>query len=147
MFEGFLTNVRYLPGARLVAEEDRGRGRRREVYRAPKSIFTNKPIVIVSFTNSGSMLPHSCMVRGEGVECYFCPRYENIFRELASRFKFIGGEGQLAEFYINFIPKLVNEIKRVLENRTHVGYSLPATLGGSRRPSTILSYPSSHQWF
>jgi len=115
MLDGSLANVRYLPGARLVAKEDRGRNRRREVYRVPKSIIADKPVVKISFSNSGYMFLDLYMVREEGIESYSCPQYEDICRELALRFKFIGEERQLAEFYINFIPKLVDEIKSILK--------------------------------
>ena len=121
MFDEFLTNVKYLPGAKLVTREDRGRNRHREVYRIPKSIFVNKPVVMVGFSNSGGMVLHLCMVREEGVEVYSCPQYENICRELALRFKFIGGEAQLAKFYINLIPKLINEIKSVVKKSNTSG--------------------------
>ena len=114
MFEGLLTNVKYLPGAELVTKECAGRFCR-EIYRVPKSILTNKLIMIVNFSNSGSMLTLLCMVREEVVDCYWCPHYENICRELALRFRFIGEEAQLAKFYINFIPKLINEIKNIAE--------------------------------
>jgi len=113
MLNGLLTNVKHLPGARLVAKEDWGRNRRREVYRVPKSVIADKPIVKVSFSKSGYMFLDLCMVRGEGIECYSCP--PDVCRELASKFKFIGGEEQLAEFYVDFIPKLVDEIKSVVK--------------------------------
>ena len=110
---GFLTNVRYLLGARLVAREEWGRGRRREMYRVPKSILVNRLVVRVSFSNSGYMHLTLCRVREDGVECYWCSSHQDLCRELATRFGFVGGERQLAEFYINFVPRLVDEIKRI----------------------------------
>lgn len=111
----FLTNVRHLPGAKLVAREEWGRNRHREVYRVPMSILINRLIVRVSFSNSGYISLNLCMVNGNNLDCYWCPRYEDICRELASKLRIIGGERQLAEFYINFVPRLANEIKSVAE--------------------------------
>jgi len=55
-----------------------------------------------------------CRIGINAIDCYLC-NAEEVYRELAPRFKIIGGEKSFVEFYLKFVPKLVEEIKSVMK--------------------------------
>ena len=110
---GLFVPLAHLRGAVLVAREEWGRGRRREVYKAPKASVEGRLILQISFTNSGYMLLRLCRVAGGGVECYLCG--EEAACDYAHKFKTLGGERNFAKVYMDFVPRLAEEIRRIAE--------------------------------
>lgn len=134
--EGTLVNIRYVRGARLVSREERARGRTVETYRISKENLAGKEVVIISFTRSGSMSVELCRING-AIQCYLCEKSEELAKSLVPMFKLFGDEKPFLDHYLEYVPRLVDDIKRVM----NISGAEIFFAGRARRTEEVLENP------
>jgi len=111
---GLLTNVKHVPGAKLVLRENWGRRRRREVYSLPLRAVEGKTILYFSYTTSGYISVEVCRICDGVTSCYQCVNESEVCESYVTRFRVAGTVKSFAEFYVHFIPGLVEDMKRIM---------------------------------
>jgi hypothetical protein len=113
---GFFINIGHVPGARLVVKEAWGRGRTREVYRVPREVIEEKPILRIGFSNKGYLYIDTCIVSQGIVRCRLCKALEEddkLALKVASMFMPLGSEKVLIDWYLSVVPRMARDVLNI----------------------------------
>jgi hypothetical protein len=114
---GFFINIKHTPGARLIAKEEWGRGRTREVYRVSREVIEEKPILEIGFSNKGYVYIDVCTAHQGIVRCCHCKALEEddeLALKIASMFMPLGSEKTLIDWYLNIVPRMARDVLNIV---------------------------------